>query len=370
MKRFLVILTVLLLIPVSVYGDDVDYNEYINSYDLSFLEESADKDTYKLLEELGVADFNYESLRNISFEKLAEIIGSTVKKRIKRPASGALAVIIYILLSSFFQSFKSGSGDMEELFSTVSALVIAVVLIVYISPSVSFAGECIGIASDFIYAFIPAFCAIIAASGGISSSFTTNTMLLALSQGMSILASQIFLPVVNCFLSVGICSGLRAELNLSRLVAGMKKLITSAISLIAGGFVSVLSIKTTISTRADYLGIRSLRFVITSVVPVIGGSLSEGLLSIQSYSSLLKSSVGIVGILAVALMFLPSLVELLLWRVTLGGCLIICDVFEDKSVSSVLSAFRDTVLLVTVLCIVCVLTTVVSIGILIAERTN
>ena len=129
---------------------------------------------------------------------------------------------------------------------------------------------------------------------------------------------------------------------------------------------SVLSVKTAVAAKADMLGIRSIRFAVNSVVPVIGSSISEGLLSIQAYSSLIKSSVGIVGIVAVVLVFLPAIIETAVWRISLSFCSVLSDVFGDKSVSSVLNAFREALLLANVIVILSMVTTVISIGILVA----
>lgn len=129
---------------------------------------------------------------------------------------------------------------------------------------------------------------------------------------------------------------------------------------------SVLSVKTAVAAKADMLGIRSIRFAVNSVVPIIGSSISEGLLSIQAYSSLIKSSVGIVGIVAVVLVFLPAIVETAVWRISLSFCSVLSDVFGDKSVSSVLNAFREALLLANVIVILSMVTTVISIGILVA----
>ena len=128
----------------------------------------------------------------------------------------------------------------------------------------------------------------------------------------------------------------------------------------------MLSVKTAVAAKADMLGIRSIRFAVNSVVPVIGSSISEGLLSIQAYSSLIKSSVGIVGIVAVVLVFLPAIVETAVWRISLSFCSVLSDVFGDKSVSSVLNAFREALLLANVIVILSMVTTVISIGILVA----
>ena len=128
----------------------------------------------------------------------------------------------------------------------------------------------------------------------------------------------------------------------------------------------MLSVKTAVAAKADMLGIRSIRFAVNSVVPVIGSSISEGLLSIQAYSSLIKSSVGIVGIVAVVLVFLPAIIETAVWRISLSFCSVLSDVFGDKSVSSVLNAFREALLLANVIVILSMVTTVISIGILVA----
>lgn len=116
------------------------------------------------------------------------------------------------------------------------------------------------------------------------------------------------------------------------------------------------------------LGIRSIRFAINSVVPVIGGAISEGLLTIQSYSSLIRSSVGVVGIIAVVLVFLPAIIEVALWRFFLGLSDLISEVFGDDSVTLVIKGFCDAMLIMEVILILSAVTTVISIGILIAAK--
>jgi stage III sporulation protein AE len=152
------------------------------------------------------------------------------------------------------------------------------------------------------------------------------------------------------------------------MIVGLKNVITKAISLTSGIFVSILSVKTAIASRADAIGIRSMRFAINSVVPVIGGSISEGLLSIQAYSSLIKTSVGIVGIIAVVLTFLPALIEVVLWRLSIGAAVIISDLTGQTNPSRLLSAIEDTLTLITVVMILIMVTTIISIGILVAAR--
>ncbi len=370
MKRLLIALVLFLLLPIRVEGaTQQDYHDYLQSWDLSFFEETLNEDTYDLLRELNIDDFDLESISGLSFDEVLRLLQRFVKSGVKAPLEAMLAVLVYVILSSLFQSIKENGGEMSDLYAAVTALVIASVLMIKISPTVGLAASGIGITADFIYAFVPVFCAIVAAGGGVGASFSSNAMLLMLSQGLSFLSANVLMPVINCFLAIGICSSLRPQIGLSRLTASLKKILTSAMAFLSGVFVSVLSLKTTVAARADVLGMRSMRFMINSAVPVVGGALSEGLTAIQTYSSLIKGSVGTVGMIAAALVLLPSVIEVLLWRGVLALSQLICDVFGDNAVSQMLGVFKDAMLLIYVVLIMAMLTTVVSVGVLIAART-
>lgn len=374
MKRFLIVLLVSLSFCTTAFAQDSvntdTYNDYLKNYDFSFFKDTLGDDAYSILRELGVDKFDLENITSVSMNDVANVLKELVAGSVKSPLEGALTILIFIVLSSFFQSMKVSDGSsLDGVYSTSTALIIAVVLMIKMSTAVAMSASAVKIASDFIYAFVPVFCAIVAVSGGITTAFSTNTTVLLLSQGLSFLSSNLFVPLINCFMAIGICSSLNTKLNLSKLVSSLKRMITSAVSFCAAAFVSVLSIKTAVSARADILGIRSLRFVINNIVPVIGGTISEGLLSIQSYSSLIKSSVGVVGIIGVALVFLPSIVQIVVWRLVLSLCAVISDIFEDRAVSGVLQAFRESMLLMNVVLILSMVTTIISIGILIAART-
>ena len=363
------LLSGLFAFPFCVYAEDnpAAYEDYLSAYDLSFFEETLDEDTYSFLETLGLDSFRYDTIASLSFHEVFRLLTDMLRQKAQNPLKSGASVLLLVVLSALFQSFKTGGGGtLDEVYATISALVISTVLVVKISSAVTISTICIKTAASFIYAFVPIFCAVVTASGGVTASFSTNAMLMMLSQGMNVLAAQFFMPVVNSFLAISICAGLREELQLQRLTASLKKGIAGLLTTLCTGFVSVLSLKTAVASRADALGLRSLRFVISSAVPVIGNAVSEGLLSIQSYSSLIKSSVGVVGITAVALVFLPSVLELAVWRIVLTLCSLIGDAFGSNSVSRLLDAFQDALQLMQAVLILCAVTTVISIGILIA----
>ncbi len=370
---FSAIAVLLLFVPFAALAqeelNEAEYRSVLDSFDLSSFEE-LDSESRRMLDELGLSDFDYNSIVELSVSDFLLAVKDVMVSGLKAPLASAGAVLIIILLSSLFQGFKQtlGSSQISSALSTVSAVLVSLLLISGLKETLAASSAAISVSADFVYAFVPAFCIIVAASGNTLAAFSTNTLLLSLAQALNFISKNIFIPLSNCFLALGICSGIRNELDLGALVENCKKYLITAVSVAATAFVSILSIKTAVASRADAIGLRSVRFAINSVVPVIGGAISEGLLSIQAYSSLIKSSVGVAGIAAVALVFLPAIIEVAFWRLFLNICSVVSQIFSDRSVTCVLKAFSDSLLVMNVILILSMVTTVISIGILIAAR--
>ena len=318
-----------------------------------------------------IDDFDYENISTISFKQIIDYISSVFSKNAQGPLRCCLILICFIILSSIVKSFDMhlSSDSVSDMYATVSNLVVAIFLVTQIYPSMKLACSAIKLCSDFTYAFFPAFCIICATSGAAMTSFSVNGSLLLFSQALNFISSNVFLPIVNSFMGISVCSSIRRDLNMGSIVSALRDLITKAISALSAIFVSYLSLKTAVASRADALGLRSVRFAINSVVPIIGSSISEGLLSIQSYSSLIKTSVGIVGIIAISAIFLPAIINITLWRLSISAANICSKVFFDSESSTVLEAFSSVLLIINVLLILSMVTTIISLGILVASKT-
>lgn len=381
MKKSVILILFLFLalsVPVRAMGAETQqieqdtYSKYLDQYDVDSIYDSLPQDALDLLDELGMQDFDFENILDLTPQKLWHVLQSVAEGRLEGPLTACAGMILLTLFSAFLQSLKTTvkSDMLSNVFSVACSVIIAVILSVEISDAISLASSTIKMCADFIYGFVPVFGILVAVSGGITASFSTNALLLGLAQFLNFLSGNLFVPVISCYLALGLSNGIRPELHLTAITSAVKKYISAAVSLAATGFVSILSIKTAVASRADALGLRSARFAINSVVPVIGSAISEGLLSIQSYSSLIKSTVGIVGIVVIVLIFLPALLEILIWKFFLSVSSIASEMFEDRSVLAVLQAFQGALLLMLIVLILSLVTTVISFGILIAVKNQ
>jgi stage III sporulation protein AE len=129
----------------------------------------------------------------------------------------------------------------------------------------------------------------------------------------------------------------------------IKKAATWLLSLSLTIFLGLLSIQTAVNADADSAGLRTIKFVLSSIIPVTGGALSESMTTLTSSLKLLKSSVGMYGVLALGVSALPLVLELLLWRFSLYLATAVGELFGVKEGINILK------------CADCVLATLVGI---------
>ena len=241
MKRFVLTFLLLLALPgvcfatqSALSGDG--YRQALSGYDLSAFEKLGD-DANSVLEQLGLDDFDFETVTALDAKSCVQVLGRLVRQNIQTPLRALLSVLSFTLLSAFLTGF-SGSGLLGQnssVYSTASALVIAALIAAQCADTVSLCCATIGICADFVFAFFPAFLVILTVSGSSLTGVSTNTLLLGLAQGLNILSAKLFVPLINCFLALSLCSGVRSSLNIDGALRVVRKGLISLISFLRRG---------------------------------------------------------------------------------------------------------------------------------------
>ena len=105
-------------------------------------------------------------------------------------------------------------------------------------------------------------------------------------------------------------ASLSPELKLTKLAEMIKKLAIGALSFAAAAFSAVLGLKSLLAGSADTLTSKGIKLALSSAVPIVGGALSDAYSSIIGSVALLKSTVGVFGVIAVVLIDLPVILQL------------------------------------------------------------
>ena len=186
--------------------------------------------------------------------------------------------------------------------------------------------------------FIPVFAVIVAASGAPVTSASSSGLLLLATQAVSYFSSFVILPLMGGYLALSISSSVSPLINRSGIAEGIKKIAVWVLSAVSAVFVGILGVQTAVNSAADNLSVKTAKFILGTAVPVAGTALSEAVNTVTASMGLLKSSVGIYGTVAAAAIFLPLIIELLMWRAVLIVTGAVSELMSLPKISSLLKA--------------------------------
>ena len=106
-----------------------------------------------------------------------------------------------------------------------------------------------------------------------------------------------------------------AQIKLAPLSGLCKKWYTSLLGFLMFLVTSALSVQSVLASKADTLSMRGVKYAVGNMLPVVGGAVSGTLGSVAAGVGLLRGIAGVSGVILMALLLLPTLVQLLLFRV-------------------------------------------------------
>ncbi len=345
MKRIIWVLIFMTVFCITVTAED-PYKEQYNASRAEEIYEMLPDEAQRILDELNIDISSADWINSLTPESIFKQIGEFFVSGLEVPlkcGAGMLAVIILIAAANTFEGFKPYSDAASYIFVLTAA---AGVLMPMFSLIESSSSAVKGI-STLMLGFIPLYAGILTVAGQAATASGMSFLLLGAAGAVGNLSSFVIVPLMSCYLGVGMVGSIMPSGGTNRLGDGIKKVAMWILSFALTLFLGLLSIQTTVNRAADNLGLKAARFMIGSFIPVAGGALSESLTTLLGSVNLLKSSVGMFAVLGIAAIVLPVVIELLIWRVVLFVLDIAADLFGIRLKTDILRA-ADSVLAVLV----------------------
>ena len=112
-----------------------------------------------------------------------------------------------------------------------------------------------------------------------------------------ILADTILVPFLSAVLAVTLVSAINPSLDLGSLAESVKKAGHMVAWHCDDSFTGLLSIQSFAGAAADNLSARAVKFAASSFIPVIGGSVSEAYSAVKGSIGVIRTSVGVIGVI-------------------------------------------------------------------------
>ncbi len=337
MKKLAVILLFAMLFIFPVSANEDTYQHGIEITEAERINDALPKEVLDWLQENNI-DFSDENwVNNFNAGSVFSYIWFFLRSGMKTPLKTGGAIIGVILISTAFPALSNGEKNFDAAkYSCVLATAITVAIPVW--KAVSAAVAAIKGCGTFMLSFVPVFAVIVSVSGGVASAVSMSTVLLMVSELLVSICAFSVLPLMGGYLAMSLCSSVSPLVNTAGITEGIKKVGLWIMSLVSTVFLGILSVQTAVNSAADSVALRTTKFIIGTSVPVAGAALSEATAVLSSSLSLLRTSVGIYGVVALCAIILPIVISLMLWRVMLMISTVVSEAFSQPLITKLLKS--------------------------------
>lgn len=286
----------------------------------------------------GAADLMPENTESFG-DALVELVQNVllhVRPDLSEACRVSVSVFAAVMLSSLLNAV---SGSIKKVINTAATVIIASVLILNTQSMIGLATDTIQQLNDYGKLLYPVMTAAMAAQGGITTSAALYTGTAAFDMLLSTLITNLLVPLVYVFLALAIGNSASGEELLKRMRDLVKNFVSWGLKMILTIFTTYMSITGVVSGTTDAAALKATKVTISTVVPVVGGILSDASESVLISAGLMKNAAGIYGIIAILALFLEPFVRIGIQYLMLKAVAALSGVFSSKEISGLIEDF-------------------------------
>lgn len=248
----------------------------------------------------------------------------------------SMAVIAAVMMVSLLQSF---SGSVKAAADLAGTTVIAAVLLLSANSLIRLGADTVTELSEYGKMLVPVMTAAMAAQGGVTSSAALYTGTAVFDSVLSSLISKLLVPMVYLFLALATASSAVGEEVLKKMRDFIKSSVSWCLKTLLTVFTTYMGITGVVSGTTDAAALKAAKVTISSVVPVVGGILSDASEAVLVSAGLMKNAAGIYGILAVFAVFLRPFLQIGAHYLMLKLTAAVCGMFGAKRMTELIGDF-------------------------------
>ncbi len=272
-------------------------------------------------------------------DALLELAGramKTIEPNIAEAVNVSVSVICAVLLMSSFQTVPGTSKKVSVL---AGCAAISALLMNNTNAMICLGTQTIRQMSDYGKLLYPVMTAAMAAQGGVTSSAALYTGTAIFDALLGSLIANIFTPMVYIYLAFSVANSAAGEDILKRFADMVKNLVSWCLKTILMIYTSYMSITGVVSGTTDAAALKAAKITISSVVPVVGGILSDSSEAILIGVGTMKNAAGVYGILACLAVFLGPFLRIGCHYFALKVSAAICSIFGTKEMVGLMDNF-------------------------------
>lgn len=328
MKKKITVFAVLVMALMHVFAvravavNTDEYNEYwIEESGASQLRDMLSYESKEYLKMIGCDEIDFESIISLSPSSVFELIFKMLRNGWKEPFKALTVAIGAVVLFSVSEAFFGDNEKNKGVMNVVCACFLIVSIFIPAANGIKAGATVIEGIALFEKTLVPVLAAFLSASGNAVAAVSVQGAAFAGAQVVESLAKNFAVPLSALSGVLGMVGAVLPSLRLSALGDFLRKTMSVVLSAAAGFFSGFLVLKSVLAGSADGMAFRGVRFAANTLIPVVGGALSEAFSSITASLTLTKNTVCIYAIIAMCVIALPVILNFALWIFAMkAGC--------------------------------------------------
>lgn len=332
MKKLLIAFLFAVLLASSAQASDVE-GLMAEKLGVGTLEQAAE-DAALPQAERGIRGFRVR-------DALGELLRRDLKPALLKDALsiGAAVLLISAACGMVKAAVPSGDGPLDTV-SLCGAAAMTLVVTGSQSCLLELGSETVVRLRDVSSALLPVLAGAAAASGSVTASAAKYAASALFLNILISLIEQLVLPLIRLYLAASVaeaaCGGV-----LGSALSFLKWLLTSVLTVLMLSFTIYISVCSLTSGAADAAMVRSAKTLVSSALPVVGSIAADAAGAILSSAGVIRKSVGVYGLAAVAAVVLSPFLQIgaqyFVFRASAG----IAGGFGDERLSKLICRFAE-----------------------------
>lgn len=263
-------------------------------------------------------------------------VASSLDPEMAQAVMTCISAVAVSLMICFFRGLPGESNVSGDLVSTVA---IAAVLLNATGGLIAEAADTVQRLSDYGKLLLPVMTAALASQGGVTSAAAIYSATAVFDAVLTALIAYVLVPMTYVFLAVSLANSAIGEETLAKIRDFMKWLIGWSLKTLLYIFTGYVTITGVVSGVTDQATMKATKLTIAGMVPVVGGILSDASEALLVGAGLIRSTVGVAGLLAVIGLVAGPFLRIGIYYLMLKLTAALISMFSEKRTATLVQDF-------------------------------
>lgn len=253
-----------------------------------------------------------ESVLAWDLSSLWEIVKDAADQALGGPLRFAAQAVVYLLFSCA-AGLVAGQGGWQKCIDAVAVLGFGAISLAGMMDLIGLVGQTAQDCQTYLIGFVPIYSAAAAAGGQTSGAAVYSTMFFAMSNFLSGAIRVVLLPVMQIYFCFGVSAAVWGNAGIAEAASLFSRCLFWLLKCCATLFSFVLGLQNVLAGSIDNAAVRMGRGVLSGAIPVVGDAAAAALTGAVSAVQLLKGSLALAALLALAAAFVPVFLQCLFY---------------------------------------------------------